>query len=206
MVVCTLLLFQFLHSAAVQFIPSLKVHFIHPPQTRNGHTKKGTGSLIPLLGGTTAKWLQMGAALTFQYNTFFVHRWEKHPPPPAPAAFSMARTFPAATTPPPPFIGVKLHLPPPLLFCSPPPSNLWQVLYIDWRFIHYESTYFLPFFPVAMCVFRSLFVSHIPTQARLIAFLTETLFITDKLLSFHSIILFSPFSVGPHPILRSNFR
>ena len=71
MVVCTLLLFQFLHSTAVQFIPSLKVHFITPPQTRNGHTKKGTatGFLIQLLGGTTAKWLQIGAALTFLSNT-----------------------------------------------------------------------------------------------------------------------------------------
>ena len=75
MLVCTLLLFQFLHSAAVQFIPSLKVHFIHPPQTRNGHTKKGTGFLIRLLGGTTAKWSQIGAALTFLSNapSFMVH-------------------------------------------------------------------------------------------------------------------------------------
>ena len=41
----------------------------HPtPQTRNGHTKKGIGSLIRLLGGTTAKWLQIGAALTFLSN------------------------------------------------------------------------------------------------------------------------------------------
>ena len=68
-VVWTLLPFQFLHSAAVQFIPSLKIHFIPPPQTPNGHTKKGTGSLVRLLGGTTAKWLQIGAALTFLSNT-----------------------------------------------------------------------------------------------------------------------------------------
>ena len=60
---------SFSHSTAVQFIPSLKVHFIPPPQTQNGHTKKGTGFLIPLLGGATAKWLQIGAVLTFLSNT-----------------------------------------------------------------------------------------------------------------------------------------
>ena len=79
--VCTLLPFQFLHYAAVQFIPSLKVHFIPPPQTRNGHTKKGTGSLIRLLGGTTAKWLQIGAALTFLSNTPSLISPPTHRPP-----------------------------------------------------------------------------------------------------------------------------
>ena len=74
LVVCTLLLFQFPHPTAVQFKPALKVHLIPapPPQTRNGHIKKGTGSLIRLLGGTTAKWSQIGAALTFSSNTPFL--------------------------------------------------------------------------------------------------------------------------------------
>ena len=35
----------------------------------NGHTKKGTGSLIRLIGGSTAKWSQIGTALTFLSNT-----------------------------------------------------------------------------------------------------------------------------------------
>ena len=37
----------------------------YSPQTLNGHIKKGIDSLIRLIGGTTAKWLQIGAALTF---------------------------------------------------------------------------------------------------------------------------------------------
>ena len=69
-VVCTLLLFQFLYiPQQYNIYHHLKVYFIPPPQTRNGHTKKGSGSLIRLLGGTTAKWLQIGAALTFLSNT-----------------------------------------------------------------------------------------------------------------------------------------
>ena len=43
--------------------------FHPPPKTRNGHTKKGTGFLIRLLGGTTAKWSQIGAALMFLSHT-----------------------------------------------------------------------------------------------------------------------------------------
>ena len=41
----------------------------NPPQTLNGQIKKGTNSLIRLIGVTTAKWLQNGAALLFLSNT-----------------------------------------------------------------------------------------------------------------------------------------
>ena len=34
-------------------------------QTLNGHIKTGTDSLIRLIRGTTAKWSQIGAALSF---------------------------------------------------------------------------------------------------------------------------------------------
>ena len=37
----------------------------NPPQTLNGQIIKGTNSLIRLIGVTTAKWLQNGAALLF---------------------------------------------------------------------------------------------------------------------------------------------
>ena len=39
------------------------------PSTLNGHVKIATDSLIRLLGGTTAKWSQIGAALMFLSHT-----------------------------------------------------------------------------------------------------------------------------------------
>ena len=57
----------------------------YSPQTLNGHIKKGSDSLIPLLGGTTAKWSQIGAALTFLGCTFFDTSYaDTSPPPPHP--------------------------------------------------------------------------------------------------------------------------
>ena len=38
-------------------------------QTLNGHIKKGSDSLIRLIGGPTAKWLQIGAVLMFLSHT-----------------------------------------------------------------------------------------------------------------------------------------
>ena len=38
-------------------------------QTLNGHIKKGSDSLIRLIGGSTAKWSQICDALTFLSNT-----------------------------------------------------------------------------------------------------------------------------------------